>query len=104
MRGSSDFPLVATRLLLVDIEKAHAVQAQDRANWEACALALALATGRTSPPFQSNPLTGENYLQTQQGELIVVENFGSGIDLDYPSITVPCPAAKASDRDVDAGK
>ena len=101
MRGSSDFPAVAARLLLADVEKGHAMQAQDRANWEAWALALAGATGRTSPPFETNPLTGENYLQTKQGEFIIVENFGSGVDGDHPSIMVPCPDAKAADQDAD---
>lgn len=60
-RNSPDFPLVAGRLLLPDIRQQHADQAQDRANWEGWALALALATGRPLPPYKINPLTGEEY-------------------------------------------
>jgi len=60
-RNSPDFPLVAARLLLSDVQRQHALQAQDRANWEGWALALALATGRPLPPYEINPLTGKEY-------------------------------------------
>jgi len=88
-RNTPGFPVVAARLLLPDIRKGHAIQARDRANWEAWALALALATGE-SPPQRTNPLSGENYLHAKQGNSIIVENFGSSQDGDYPSISVPC--------------
>ena len=88
-RNSPEFPLVAGRLLLPDIQKGHAIQAQDRANWDAWALALALATGRPLPTGQINPLTGENYMHSKQDDRIVVENFGSGEQGDRPSISVP---------------
>ncbi len=90
MRNSPEFPFVATRVLLLpDIRKGHAIQAQDRANWEAWALALALATGRQAPPYRVNPLTGKEYLWEKRGNTIEVANFGSGIRGDYPSIIVP---------------
>jgi hypothetical protein len=72
-----------------DIRKGHAIQAQDRANWEAWALALALATRREIPPYRINPLTGEKYLHDRHGNTIEVTNFGSGQHADNPSIVVP---------------
>ena len=88
-QNTADFPLVAARLLLPDIRKAQAMQAQDRANWEAWAVALALATRGEMPPYKLNPLTGEKYRQFNYDDRIVVANFGSGKDGDDPSITVP---------------
>jgi len=89
-RNAPEFPVVAAWVLrLPDVRKGHAIQARDRANWEAWALALALATGK-SPPQRTNPLSGENYLHAKQENSIIVENFGSGQDGDYPSISVPC--------------
>ena len=89
-RISPEFPIVATWVLLLpDIRKGHAIQARDRANWEAWALALALATGRQAPPYRVNPLTGKEYLPEKRGNTIEVADFGSGIQGDYPSIVVP---------------
>ena len=89
-RNSPEFPLVAVSVLLVpDIRKGHAIQAQDRANWEAWALALALANRREIPPYRINPLTGEKYLHDRRGNTIEVTNFGSGKRADNPSIVVP---------------
>lgn len=92
-RSTADFPLVAGRMLLPGIEKGHAIQAQDRANWEAWALALSLATGRKLPSDLVNPLVGVNYQYTEDGHSVVVGNFGSGVDGDYPEIHVPIPKA-----------
>lgn len=91
MRNSAEFPIVAARLLLPDIRKLHEMLAQDRANWEAWAWALALAsaTRRQPPPWQTNPLTGEKYRHVTMDQLIVVENFGSGRPGENPSIVVP---------------
>ena len=60
-RSTSAFPLVASRLLLLDVPEAQVTIAQDRANWEAWALALSLATGRPTPDYKINPLTGRPY-------------------------------------------
>ena len=60
-RNRPQFPLVAARLLLVDIEKGHALQARDRAGCEAWALGLAAASGREPPPYQVSPLWGKKY-------------------------------------------
>jgi hypothetical protein len=93
-RNSPDFPLVAAWVLrLPDVRKGHAIQAQDRANWEAWALALALATEREMPPYQINPLTGQKYRAGKHGDTVEVTNFGSGIDGDRPSIIVPDPGS-----------
>ena len=82
-------PAKSPRPLLPDIRKGQAIQAQDRANWEAWALVLAVATGRKPPPYQTNPLTGEKYQYAKYGSEIGVTNFGSGEEGDNPSIIVP---------------
>ncbi len=89
LRKSPKYPVVAARLLLPDVRELHVMQARDRANWEAWAMALALATQRPLPPHQINPLTGEKYLHTKVEKFIKVENFGSGRDDDTSTITLP---------------
>jgi len=86
---TSDFPLIAARMLLKDLKKAQIIQARDRANWEAWTLALALATGQRMPPYEINPLTGEKYERAKADHEIIVWNFGSGQDGDDPAINVP---------------
>jgi hypothetical protein len=76
-RNSPQFPFVAGRLLLVDVEKGHQIQAQDRANWEAVALALAAAIDKELPPYQVNPLTGKRYEIVHQDDKVTVWNVGS---------------------------
>jgi len=84
-RNASDFPLVAARLLLPDIHEAHATIAQDRANWEAWALALAAATGRPTPDYEINPLTGRRYaVQEYRPERGRAEVAVRGFSLDEP--------------------
>jgi hypothetical protein len=58
---SRSYPIIAGRLLLTNIQEGQGVQAQDRANCEAWALALAAATGQPAPPYDKNPLTGQAY-------------------------------------------
>lgn len=88
-----EFPIVAVWVLLLpEVPKGHAIQARDRANWEAWALALALATGGQVPPYRINPLTGEKYLQNKFEKTVTVTNFGSGKDGDNPTIIVPTPS------------
>jgi hypothetical protein len=91
-RNTPEFPLVAGRLLLVDIEKGHVIQARDRANCEAWALMRALATGRKAPPYQVNPLTGEKYEVERREGRITVSNVGGQQGDDTPW-AVPDPAA-----------
>ena len=93
-RNLSEFPTVAARLLLPDVQKGQAMQAQDRANWEAWAVALAAAVGRRPLPYQVNPLTGTKYSCKRDNDYIVVGNFGSGLGNDNPMIFVPYLGAK----------
>jgi len=88
-RASPDFPLVAGRLLLPDIEKGHRIQGRDRATCEAWALALALACGADPPPYQANPLTGKPYEVVREEGLVTVANLGTEEDGEIPPIIVP---------------
>jgi hypothetical protein len=88
-RNSSDFPLVAGRLLLLDVEKGHVIQARDRANCEAWVLALALACAEKPPGFGNNPLTGRPYRVERDGKTILVYDVGTGLDGDDPPWIVP---------------
>ncbi|MBN2476558.1 MAG: hypothetical protein JXB62_18230 [Pirellulales bacterium] len=88
-KNLSEFPTVAARLLLPEVRKAQAMQAQDRANWEAWAVALAAATGRQPLPFAVSPLTGRKYACQRDGDFIVVGNFGTGVGNDTPTLFAP---------------
>ncbi len=88
-RDSAEFPVVAGRMLLADIEKGHAIQARERANCEAWALALARASGRRPPLCTTNPLTGKKYRIVKQRNLIAVWNVGTGQPNDDQPVVVP---------------
>ncbi|NQU25524.1 MAG: hypothetical protein HQ567_29925, partial [Candidatus Nealsonbacteria bacterium] len=75
-QDADDFSTVAARLLLRRIGQGQEIQTQDRANWEAWALALAMATGSEIPPYKLNPLTGEEYRRARLDKSVVVEKFG----------------------------
>jgi len=90
-RATSEFPLVAGRLLLPDVWEAQEVLARDRANWEAWAAALSAAAEKP-PPFDVNPLTGEEYRIERLADDLVVTGFGTGTQGDFPEIRVPMPA------------
>jgi len=94
-RNSPEFPVVAARLLLVDIEKGQAIQAQDRAACEAWALALALASGGQQPDYRINPLSGEPYQVERQQGVITVWGVLPGDAAGDPTVLVP-DLAKAS--------
>ena len=87
-RNSPDFPVVAGRLLLPNIEKGHVIQARDRANCEAWALATALASGMDPPPVDINPLTGKQYTVVRENAISVYD-VGPGTDGDNPPVIVP---------------
>ena len=87
-RNSPDFPVIAGRLLLPNIEKGHVIQARDRANCEAWALATALASGIDPPPVEINPLTGKPYTVRRE-KVIAVFDIGPGTDGDNPPVIVP---------------
>jgi hypothetical protein len=88
-RNSPQFPLVAARLLLVDMDKGHVLQARDRACCEAWALALAVASGRQPPSYQVSPLWGGKYEVAVGDGLVTVcsarPNEGNGV----PTAEVP---------------
>lgn len=90
VRGTEDEPVVASRLLLNDVERGQYVQAHDRALCEAWALALARLAGLERPPLEINPLTGTPYeIGEQEGLLMVrpIEGHGTGVD----AVIVPLP-------------
>ncbi len=94
-RNSPKFPFVAARLLLVDIEQGHAIQAADRASCEGWALALATATGKKVPPYRVSPLSGEEYeVRTEEG-LVTVRGIAPDEPPGTPPIVVPCLACPA---------
>jgi hypothetical protein len=89
-QDARQLPVVAATVLgLPDVREGQIIQAQDRANWEAWALALAMATGRQPPAYQINPLTGQQYTYLRHDGTIEVSRFGSGAGGDNPSIVVP---------------
>ena len=71
------YPLVAGKMLLTEIQQGQEVQAQDRANCEAWALALARALGQPAPAYATNPLTGEAYRVVQEQGRILVGNLNT---------------------------
>jgi len=90
-RASPEFPLVAARLLLPDVWPAQHMQARDRANWEAWAVALTAATGAGPAPFEICPMSGKRYRVEKVGDDVFVTGFGTGEDGDFPEIRVPLP-------------
>ncbi len=87
-RNDPDFPIVAGRLLLPDIEKGHIEQARDRARMEAWALALAAGAGLSPPEFDANPLSGEPYEVTREDGAVHVR-WTAFSDLPEHFVVVP---------------
>ena len=88
-RNDPQFPWVAGRLLLLDMEKGHERQAADRARWEAILLGLATATDRPSL-VGVNPRTGKPY------RVIVEEARVTVWDIE-PDWDVPVIVPKVAD-------
>ena len=89
-RDTSDFPLVA-ELLLKDLRNGQAIQARDRANWEAWLCGLHAALGRPIP-FQTNPLTGKPYLVDREDDFVTVRGIGTEQPGDDSPIGIAVPA------------
>lgn len=89
VRASDNFPVVAARMLLGDIEEGHEIQTRDRAACEAWAVALALAAGLPKPPYDINPLTGKPYQVVESEEQIAVWGIGTGTAGDDRPAIVP---------------
>jgi hypothetical protein len=96
-RNRSDFPLVAGRFLLLDVEKGHVIQARDRANCEAFVMALALACGEKPPELGNNPLTGRPYRVERDAKTVMVFDIGTGLDGDNPPWIVPDMSSGGAD-------
>lgn len=99
--SSPEYPIVAGRMLLRDVEQGQRLQAEDRAACEAWCLALALAAGQSPPPFEINPISGKPYnVELLPGRTIVTCE-GKPADPWYASIVVPWPdrAAHSARRD-----
>jgi len=91
LETTPNYPLVAGRMLLGDIEQGQRIQAEDRAACEAWCLALALAAGQSPPPYQVNPLSGKPYqVELLPGQTIVAAE-GKPADPWYTAIVVPWP-------------
>jgi hypothetical protein len=92
-RNAPEFPFVAGRMLLVDVEKGHKVQARDRANWEAAALALATTCGKPLPPYEISPLTGRRYEVVRQDGMVTVRfgRRGEGAKVAVPDRSEASP-------------
>jgi len=97
-RNSPQFPLVAGRLLLVDIEKGHAVQARDRASCEAWALGLAVASGNKRPPYQVSPLSGGEYEVIREDGRVTVGGISQDELPGTPPVIVPDLAGKGRQK------
>lgn len=88
-RNDDDFPIVAARLLLSDVQAGHQHQARDRAACEAWALALAAALDQDLPPFETNPLTGTPYQVVQEAKRVLVWPVGTDEPDDFQAIEIP---------------
>ncbi len=92
VREKDDFPTIAARILLPEIEQAQRQQAKDRAAAEAWAIALAAVTQQPEPPYETNPFTGKPYRLTREATRIVVEGVGIG-GADRP-VSIPMPESE----------
>lgn len=90
-RNHADFPLIAARILLKDVENGHQIQASDRARCEAWSLALATAAGRDRPPYEVNPLTGQSYRVVTTETQVSVWNVADVTGGPELPVTVPLP-------------
>jgi hypothetical protein len=86
--NSPDYPLVAARLLLPNIDLGLRMQAEDRGAVEAWAAALDAALGRTVTNTV-DPLTGKKYQISRRKEQISVLQPGSVDGQDGPLLVVP---------------
>jgi hypothetical protein len=79
LRDSTEYPFVADTILLTDVDKAHRLQAVDRARMDAWLLALQAATSNAPPPSPAvNPLTGEPFRLSVAPARIVVDGIDPG--------------------------
>jgi hypothetical protein len=73
LRDSALYPFVAGRILLLELESGHRLQALDRARCEAWRLALSIAAGEAPDSVPVNPLTGHRYVIERDEERVIVD-------------------------------
>ncbi len=77
-RNAPDFPIVAGRILLTDLDGGHRWQAKDRAACEGWAIALCVATGASPPAYTLNPETGVAYAVQHEVTRVVLQHSRAG--------------------------
>jgi hypothetical protein len=93
LERSSEYPLIAGQILLADLEKAHLLQAEDRAATTAWIAALASASGRNLSALPVNPLTGKALEITREADVITVRTEALA---GWPEIRIPLADRTAS--------
>ena len=87
-RNAADYPMVADRLLLPDINRGLRMQAEDRAAAESWAVGLDVAIGRPAG-FAVNPLTGKKYRISRGEKQISVIEHADGEEKPKAAVVVP---------------
>jgi len=91
LKRTPEYPLIADRLLLQDIQQGQRRQAVDRARAEAWANALSMALEERSPAHEQNPATGEPYkIYFEDAKVIVTR-----IDPARPQQRIVVPLRRA---------
>lgn len=87
-----DRTVLADKILLPNIEQSQIIIAEDRANWEALALAIATALNLPNKPsFETNPLTGKLYQVVALDDSVAVYNIVPIDENRSTSIQIPIP-------------
>ena len=87
-KNAPDYPLVADRLLLPDINRGLRMQAEDRATVESWAVALEAALGRPAG-YTLNPLTGKKYRVSRNDKQVSVIEPENGEEKSRVAVVVP---------------
>ncbi len=87
-KDSPDYPLVADRLLLPDINHGLRMQAQDRAAAESWVIGLEAALARPIS-YKVNPLTGKKYRISRGKKQVSVLEPGAGVEKAKAMVVVP---------------
>ena len=87
-KDSPDYPLVADRLLLPDINHGLRMQAEDRAAAESWAIGLEAALARPIS-YQVNPLTGKKYRISRDKKQVSVLERDAGVEKPKATVVLP---------------
>lgn len=87
-RKADEEVLVACRILLPMVEPGQLVQAEDRANMLAWAVALDAALGHQNATEVVNPLTGEKYWVESSGDWLYINGIGTDLGR-HGAIAIP---------------